>query len=157
MNSLILTEKSTVTFQIGTDFSTTATLDSGTAIFAPPLAAVFQGVVTWTLETDPNNIIEGHEVAVALNDISIPAATAVYAIPDAASGSITGSKIAKATVSGEIPLCAADGTLFSATGDAHYVQDGVEYYLSGGTSPGEGYVCTCLFDPVQTKVSGKIS
>jgi len=157
MNSLILTEISTVTFKIGTDLSTTVPLNSGTAVFAPPLATVFRGTVTWTLETNPNNIIEGHEVALAMNSISISVSTSVYTTPDAASGSIAGSKIAKATVNSEIPLCVADGTLFSAVGDAHYVQDGVEYYLSGGTSPGEGYTCTCLFDPIQTKVSGKIS
>ena len=166
VTSYLLTETSKVTFQIGSDKSTTVTLATKTAAFAPPLATTYKGTVTWELTTDDHNTINGSKVALSLDNITTSITTTSFPIADEGSGSISGSKISNVTVSNEIPLCEKDGSILSISGDCHVVNPdtGAVTYLSGNTAPseakpnpGNGYTCKCEFDSVQTVVSGLTS
>lgn len=150
--SLLLTELSTVTFIIGSDRSTTVTLNLGNigAVFAPPLATTYKGTVTWSITTDTKNSILGNDVVISMDNIEVTAYTITYPEAVPGSGSLSGSKISKVTMNNKKPMCVADGDSFSIDIDAYYTDTSGNHYM--GPTP-----CTCEFNAVQTVTSGLIS
>lgn len=144
--SLLLTTKSLVTFILPGATAGPATLDSGTAAFT----GAFTGTATWSITTDSKNSILGNDVVISMDDITVSASTTTYPNPVPGSGSLSGSKITKVTMSNEKPMCVADGAGLSIDIDAYYTDTSGNHYM--GPTP-----CTCKFNAVQTVTSGLIS
>ena len=148
--SLLLTEESQAVFTVTGSQGTgagTAALSAGTVAIAPTSSPGYTGTVTWTLGTDPNCTINSKKVVLSLDNVTVSATSPPYSTAIAGSGSISGSKIAKVTMSDEVPMCVADGPSLSIDGKCSYVDEHSQPHT-------DTYTLTCVFVAVQTKVSG---
>lgn len=146
MNSLLLTEDSTVIFTIDTSIAK-AFLKDEQATLVPTVTPGYTGTITWELETDENNTINESKVTLGLKNITIPAVITPYETPTSASGNVSGSQIQNLKMNNKVPMCEKDSGSFN--GSCYYID-------SYDVTHTQRYTCTCIFIANQVVTKGYV-